>query len=213
MEEKKKLFIQLPDCISRNEVSKMDSNTFAVYTYLTFLRFRNYEEDTIKLDHNKFKHKLYISDNRTLKKVFETLHKQGYIMEYINKFPSKGRINVTFEPMPIENLTFKQVPASILNRIESIGVIGLRLFCYYNSFINRTDPIEKQFSYPAIETTSKALGLNKDTVTKYNEILVNKQLLKITKHKLEYVNEYDLLDEPIGFTKYNNHYHVLFNTL
>jgi hypothetical protein len=211
--EKKQIFIQIPDCIARNEISKIDSNTFAVYTYLTFLHFRNYNNNEMTIDHNKFKHKLYISDNRTLKKAFLTLHKQGYILEYINSLPTKGTLNLTFEPLPLDNLTFKQVPASILNRIENIGVIGLRLFFYYNSFINRTDEQIKQIAYPAIETTSKALGLNKDTITKYNDTLVKNNLLKVTKHKLEYVGEYNLLDEPITFTKYNNHYHVLVDNL
>jgi DNA-binding transcriptional regulator YhcF (GntR family) len=115
--------------------------------------------------------------------------------------------------MPLDNKTFKQVPASVLNRIDNIGVIGLRLLFYYESFINRTDDITKQFAFPAIETTSKALGLNKNTVIKYNEILESQNLLKVTKHKLEYVDEYTSLDEPIGFIKYHNHYNVLVNNL
>jgi hypothetical protein len=206
--EKKTLIIQIPDKIIRNESSKMDSNTFAVYTYLKFLHFRNYNEDVIVIDHNKFKHKLYISDNRTLKKCLTTLHKQGYILEYIDKLPTKGTLTITFEPMELTDITFTQLPANILSRIDNIGTIGMRLLFYYESFINRMDDIAKQFAYPAIETTSKALGLNKETVIKYNELLIKNKLLKVTKHKLEYTGDYDNLDNPILFTKYNNHYHV-----
>lgn len=215
METKTKLFIQIPDCISRNETAKMDSNTFAVYTYLSFLHFRNNKEDEIKhFDHNKFKHKLHITDNRTLKKCLINLHKQGYILEYIDKLPSKGTITITFQPMPIDDdITFKQIPASILNRIDKIGTIGLRLLIYYESYINRKDPVTEQFAYPSIETTAKLLKLNEDTITKYNDILVKEKLLKVTKHKLEYVDELNELDEPIRFTKYHNHYHVLIHNL
>jgi hypothetical protein len=204
--EKTKLFIQIPDNIIRNTTSKMDSNTFAVYTYLTFLHFRNYKEDAIKLDHNKFKHKLYITDNRTFKKALTTLHKQGLILEYINKLPTKGGLTLTFNPAPLDN-GFTQLPATIFNMMEHIGTVGLRMLFYYESFINRTDPIEKQIAYPAIETTAATLGINKDTVIKYNDILIKCKLLKVTKHKIEHTGEYNNLDEPI-FTKYNNHYNV-----
>jgi hypothetical protein len=207
MEEKKKLFIQIPDTVIRNTSSKMDSNTFAVYTYLTFLHFRNYKDDSIKMDHNKFKHKLYITDNRTFKKALISLHKQGMILEYINKLPTKGTLTITFNPVPLDNGTFTQLPATIFNMMEHIGTVGLRLLFYYESFINRTDSTERQFAFPAIETTAATLGINKDTVIKYNDILIKCKLLKVTKHKIEHTGEYNNLDEPI-FTKYNNHYYV-----
>jgi hypothetical protein len=207
MEEKKKLIIQIPDSIIRNTNNKIDCTTFSIYTYLTFLQFRKYQEDTFKIDHNKFKHKLYITDNRTFKKALTTLHKQGVILEYINKLPTKGALTVTFNPVPLENGTFTQLPATIFNMMEHIGTVGLRMLFYYESFINRTDPIEKQFAFPAIETTAATLGINKDTVIKYNDILIKCKLLKVTKHKIEHTGEYNNLDEPI-FTKYNNHYYV-----
>ncbi|MEH7116183.1 hypothetical protein V7128_01990 [Neobacillus vireti] len=212
MEEKKHLIIQVPDCIVRNETSKMDANTFAAYTYLKFLHFRNYNDDILKIDHNKFKHKLYISDNRTLKKAFTTLHKQGYILEYINKLPTKGALTFTFEPMPLDDLTFTQLPVTIFNFMEHIGTVGLRLLFYYESFINRQDDPSKQFAFPAIETTSKSLGINKDTIIKYHDILIKHNLLKVTKHKIEHSGEYNEWDEPI-FTKYNNHYYVNLNKI
>jgi hypothetical protein len=151
---------------------------------------------------------LYISDNRTLKKCFINLHKQGIILEYVNSLPTKGTLNITFNPVSLEDKHFTQLPATILNRIDNIGTIGIRLIFYYESFINRYDEPNKQFAFPSIETISKTLKINPETIIKYNGILVKNKLLKITKHKLEYANEYNQLDEPIGFIKYNNHYYV-----
>jgi hypothetical protein len=206
--EGKKLVIQVPDEIIKNEWFKMNSYTFTVYTYLKFLHFRNYNIDEMEINHNKFKHKLYISDNRTLKKCFETLHKEQIIMEYINKLPTKGNIKLTFNPLPYESKKFTQLPATIINKIEHIGAIGLRLLFYYESFINRKEARAKQFAFPSIETISKDLKLNHETILKYNDILKENKLLKIKKHKLEFTFEYDELDQPL-FTKYNNHYCVL----
>lgn len=205
--EKTKLIIQIPDEIIRNTGCTLDAKEFAVYTYLKFLHFRNYNNNEIEIDHNAFKHKLYISDNRTLKKSFLSLHKQQFILELINKFPTKGSLSLTFDPVPFESKTFTQLPATVLNRVDNIGVIGLRLLFYYESFINRTDELVKQFAFPALDTTSEALGINKETVVAYNEILKKNNVLKVKKHKLEWDGGYNDLDKPL-FTKYNNHYFV-----
>ncbi|MFO1442833.1 hypothetical protein KDN24_06345 [Bacillus sp. Bva_UNVM-123] len=207
MENKKKLIIQIPDEIIRNEYFKMDSNTFAVYAYLKFLHFRNYNNSEMKIDHNKFKHKLLISDNRTFKKCLSNLHKNQIILECVTKFPTKGSLSFTFDPIPFEVKTFTQLPATVLNRMEHIGTIGLRLLFYYESFINRKDDVMSQFAFPSIETTSKTLGLSKDTIIDYNELLKRNKLIKIRRQKLECNGEYDNLDNPL-FTKYNNHYYV-----
>jgi RNA-binding protein YhbY len=212
MENKTKLVIQIPDEVIRNVDLKLDSNTFAMYAYLKFLHFRNYKNNEIELDHNKFKHKLYISDNRTLKKCFMKLHKEQIILELINKLPTKGAIKITFDPEPFTSKTFTQLPATVLNKIEHIGSIGLRLLFYYESFINRTDELSKQFAFPAIETISKSLGINKETIINYNNLLKKHKLIKVKKHKLEWNGEYDSLDQPL-FTKYNNHYYVKLENL
>lgn len=212
MENKTKLIIQVPDEIIRNSLITLDANTFAVYTYLKFLHFRNYNECELLLDHNKFKHKLYIADNRTLKKSFLKLHKEQIILEYIDKFPTKGALNLTFNPLPFESKTFTQLPATVINKIEHIGLIGFRLLFYYESFINRQDEPSKQFAFPAIETICKHLGLNKDTVIEYNDKLKKHKLLKIIKHEIEWTGEYNELSQPL-FTKYNNHYYVRIDKL
>ncbi len=166
----------------------------------------------MELDHNRLKHKLYISDNRTLKRTFEVLHKNQILLEYINRLPTKGKLNITFDPAAITSKKFTQLPVTVFNKIEHIGVIGLRLLFYYESFINRKDAQERQYVFPAIETTSKTLGIDKETVVKYNEILRKNKLIKIEKHKLENSGEYDELDN-ILFTKYNNHYFVRLDKL
>lgn len=210
--EKTKLIIQIPDEIIRNTNCKLNAKDFAVYTYLKFLHFRNFNNNELELEHNDFKHKLYISDNRTLKKTLLTLHKHQFILELINKLPTKGKLHLTFDPVPFESKTFTQLPATVLNRIDNIGAIGLQLLFYYESFINRTDPIVKQYAYPSLETTSAALGLNKETILTYNEILKKNKLLKVVKHKLEFDGGYNELDKPL-FIKYNNHYFVRLENL
>lgn len=207
MESKKKLMIQIPDEIVRNKNFKMDSNTFGIYTYLKFLHFRNFNVNEMEIDHNSFKHKLYIADNRTLKNCLTKLHKNQIILEYINKLPTKGCLKLTFNPEPFKSISFTQLPATILNRIEHIGTTGLRLLFYYESFINRSVPEQsKHFAFPAIETISKDTGLNKETIVTYNEILKKNKFLKIVKHEIKWEG-YDDLDKPL-FTKYNNHYFV-----
>jgi hypothetical protein len=212
MEDKKKLIIQIPDEIIRNQNFKMDSNAFAVYSYLKFLMFRNYNSNELEIDHNQFKHKLYIADNRTLKKSFTLLHKERILLEYIDKFPTKGRLTLTFEPVPFETKTFTQLPATVINKIEQIGTIGMRLLFYYESFINRKDEPSKQFAFPSIETAAKSLGVNKETILAYNIILKKNKLLKVVKHELDWFGQYDDLDKPL-FTKYNNHYFVKLENL
>lgn len=212
MENKKQLIIQIPDNIIRNTDIKLDSYTFATYTYLKFLKFRNFNNDVIEIDHKAFKGKLCMADNRTLKKCLINLYNEGIILEYISNLPKKTALSITFEPFAEHPKTFTQLPANILNRIEHIGVIGLRLLFYYESFINRSVSIEKHFAFPAIETIAKDLYLNKETIIEYNEKLKKHKLLKIIKHKLEPSGEYDSLDSAL-FTKYNNHYYVQVNKI
>jgi hypothetical protein len=212
MNDKKQLIIQVPDEIIRNTNFKLDSHTFATYTYLKFLHFRNYFGDVLELDHNAFKGKLCMADNRTLKKCLLNLHKQGIVLEYIDKLPKQKALTLTFDPVPFESKTFTQLPANILYKIEHIGVIGLRLLFYYESYINRADVLEKQFAFPAIETIAKDLNINKETVIEYNSKLKKNKLIKIIKHKLEWSGDYDNLDAAI-YTKYNNHYYVQINNI
>lgn len=208
MEDKKKIMIQVPDYIIRNTDIKMDANTFGVYTYLKFHHFLSINKDeSMEIDHNKLKSKLGISDNRTVKKCLINLHKLGIILEYIDKLPSNGALNITLNQDTHIDKQFTQLPATILNRIDNIGLIGLRLIYYYESYINRKDRFDKQFAYPSIEITSKDLKVNKNTILTYNEMLVKNKLIKINKAKLEYHEDSSFFD------KYYNKYHVLVEKL
>jgi hypothetical protein len=212
MENKKKLIIQIPDEIIRNKYSVMDSNTFATYTYLKFLHFRNYGKETIEIVISDFKHTLNISDNRTIKKCLLNLHKMGVVLELIDTLPKRKPITLTFNPEPFESIAFTQLPATILYKINKIGTIGLRILFYYESFINRKDRREKQYAFPAIETTAADLNINKETVIEYNRILHDNDLLIITKHEIQFEGAYNDLDKPL-FTRYNNHYNVILKNI
>lgn len=212
MTDKKKLVVQIPDEIIRNKGIELDTYSFTTYVLLKFLHFRNYNKDEMEIDHNHLKHKLYISDNRTLKKVLAILHMNQFILEYINRLPSRGSLKLTFDPIPFKSKKFTQLPITVLNKIEHIGNVGVRLLFYYESFINRKEQLVKQFAFPGIETISSDLGLDQNTIIKYNTILKEHGLLKIDKHKLEHDFEYDDFGDLL-FTKYNNHYYVQINNL
>jgi hypothetical protein len=208
MEEKKKIMIQVPDYIIRNNEIKMDANTFGVYVYLKFHHFLSVnKEEAMKIDHMKLKSKLGISDNRTIKKCLTNLHKLGIIFEYIDKLPSNGSISITLNQESHIEKQFTQLPATILNRIDNIGLIGLRLIYYYESYINRSSRLDQQLAYPSIELSAKDLKLNKNTILNYNEILRKNKLIKIEKAKLEYH------EDSAFFDKYYNKYHVLVDKL
>jgi hypothetical protein len=203
MEDKKKIMLQVPDYIIRNTEFKMDANTFGVYAYLKFHHFLSSDKDAaMNIDHIKLKSKLCISDNRTIKKCLINLHKLGIILEYIDKLPSNGSLKITLNQDTHIDKQFTQLPATIINRIDNIGLIGLRLIYYYESFINRKDRIDKQLAYPSIELSAKDLKLNKNTILTYNDILKKNKLIKIEKHKLEYH------EDSAFFDKYYNKYHI-----
>jgi hypothetical protein len=212
MENKKKLIIQIPDEIIRNSIFNLDANTFATYTYLKFLYFRNYNESTIELDTKEVKRILNLTDNRTLKKCLNNLHKNDMLVDEVKNLPKRNPLTIQFIPDMFITEKFTQLPATILYKLKDMGSIGLRLLFYYESYINRTEPIQKQFAFPGIETIAKDLHINKETVTEYNRILVKEKLIKITKHKLQPSGEFDELDRGL-FTKYNHHYHVQIDKL
>lgn len=205
--DKKKLMLQIPDEIIRNTWFKLDDHSFCVYAMLKYTQFREFNKtNELQIDHNKLKHKLYISDNRTLKRVLKALHKNQIVLEYITQLPRKGSLNITYDNMTDKSNSFTQLPITLFNKIEHIGVIGIRLLYYYESYINRKDVPARQYAFPSIETISADLHLHHTTIIEYNELLKKHKLLKITKH----VIQEDAYDEDYNMTyiKYNNHYFV-----
>lgn len=215
MEKTKTLMIQIPDEIIKNEWFTMDAYTFAVYVRLKWVQFRLYGEEELTFDHKMMMHKLFISDTRTLKRCFKKLHQEQIILELISKLPTKGDLNLTFNAIPDgkESRRFTQLPITLFHYLDDIGVTGLRLMYYYESYINRTQGnyTSDPFAFPSIETISKDLNINSETVIKYNTILHKKKLIKVVKHKLE-IQGYNEKDE-VYFDKYNNHYHIRLDRL
>jgi hypothetical protein len=116
-------------------------------------------------------------------------------------------MTINFIPDLFITEKFTQLPATILNKIDTIGTTGLRLLYYYESFVNRTERLERQFAFPSLLTIGKALKINKDTVIEYNRILHKNDLVSIIKHELKHDGEYNEQGKQL-FIKYNNHYRV-----
>ncbi len=66
---------------------------------------------------------------------------------------------------------------------SKIGVIGIALYNAYASYA-----IEKENVFPAQKTVAKKLGISKQTIIKYNEILVKNGLIKIESGKERGIN-------------------------
>jgi hypothetical protein len=212
MEIPNNIKIQIPDEVIRNTIFTIDSNTFAMYVYLKYLYFRNYNKSEIELDLTELKETLHITDNRTIKKCFMKLHNNNIIVEKINKIPPRQMLTISFIPDLFITETFTQLPATILNKIDIIGTTGLRLLFYYESFVNRKERLERQFAFPSLLTIGKALHINKDTVIEFNKILHENDFISKIKYELKWDGEYNEQNKP-KFTKYNNHYRVQINNL
>src|SRR5690606_34622114 len=132
---------------------------------------------------------------RTIKKYFDHLHQLGYIKEKL-VIKRKNPINVHLIIEKLQEKPYTQLPVSILEKLDTIDYIGLRLLYYYESYINRTQ-IQNQFCFAAMDTIEKHTWISKKTIIKYNEILVKSKLLKIEKHKLETEYNYTEQDELI----------------
>lgn len=208
MENKKKIQLQIPDEIIRNQCVDFNHYDFGVYAMLKYAHFLNpnKDKDMLEVDHKFMMNKLFINDSRTLKKSLNKLYKCEFIEEEIKRLPRNGILKLKFNPSPFKTKSFTQLPVNLINKIEQIGLIGYRLIYYYESYINRKDVISKQFCFVAQDTISSELNINKETIKKYNDILKKSKLVTIKKHKLE-SDGYDDLDN-IVFNKYNNHYYV-----
>lgn len=208
MENKKKIYLQIPDEIIRNQCVDFNHYDFGVYAMLRYAHFRNpnKDKDMLEVDHKFMMNKLFINDSRTLKKSLNKLYKYGFIEEEIKRLPRNGILKLKFNPSPFKTKSFTQLPTNLINKIEQIGLIGYRLIYYYESYINRKDVISKQFCFVGQDTISSELNINKETIKKYNDILKKSKIVTIKKHKLEF-DGYDDLDN-IVFNKYNNHYYV-----
>jgi hypothetical protein len=196
-------YIQIPNSIIKNpKVNPIDFSLLVKFKYLYYDCGNNYD---FEIDLQKLKLNLYINDNRTIKKCFENLYELRYIKEQI-EIKKRKPIHIKLNEKWIKEKPFTQLQANILDWIEDIDYVGIRLLYYYESFINRSI-IKNQFCFASMDTIGKDTGITKKTLIKYNEILVKSKLLKIEKHKLTTEYNYTENDELV-FDKYNNHYSV-----
>jgi hypothetical protein len=188
----------------------LNPSDFSTLLYLKLLSFYN-SAMSFEVDPKKLSLKLKMDDIRTLKKCIESLISNGYLLEGV-EFKRKSPISIRLSNEKLhQNPPFTQLPATVFEFIETINYFGVRLLYYYESYINRNG-IHKQYCYPSIETIVKETGITKNTVTKYNDILVKNKLLKIEKHKLGTEYKYDEQDNLI-FDRFNNHYYVRIENL
>lgn len=196
--------LQIPNEIVRNENGiKLDERAFCVYAYLCYMRFRSGGKFKININHHAIKNLFNIKDNSTLKNHFKKLYNNGLIVDEVKVLPSHKQLSIQIElSEKCKSNQFTQLPADLLYFIPKIGCAGFKLLYYYESYIDRTKPT-KDYAYPAMETIKCHLKIGNDKIIKYNKLLSDCKLLKVTKHEVQC----DDLDN-YGLIRYNNHYKV-----
>lgn len=205
MSKEKRIWVQIPNEVIRNNGFKIDEKSFAIYAYLLYKKFQAFNNNKIDVPLMDIKYVTGITDNRTIKKCFSILHDQGLISA-IKKLPINNPLQIELL-QPYKDNYFTQIPLELLKSINVVGVIGFRLMYYYESFINRKN-VTKQYCYPSYENIQEDLGISNFSVTKYNKLLVKEKLITITKHKVEYDSFGDS-----GLERFNNHYSVNLHNL
>lgn len=196
-------FIQIPHKVIRNP--NINCTEFVMLMQLKYSSYTNGNVNEFDVDLQKLKCAINIGDTRTIKKCLHTLYQNKYIVEEV-KIINKHPLHVILDMEKLNEKPFAQLSAKLLDCIDQIDYIGVRLLYYYESYIVRSD-VRKQYCYPSIETIVRNTGISKNTVTRYNELLVKSKLLKIEKHKLGTEYSYNDNDDLI-FDRYNNHYYV-----
>lgn len=206
----KKLYVQVPSKVVRNEDVSLDSCSFALYARLCFLYFRNYRNNEIQIDHRKLMCNLGIGDSRTLKSKLSVLHKQGLILKGIDKLPRKKQLTILLNKEPLDNMEhFTMLSAEVFDLLDNISYNSFRLLFYYKSHINLDDTHrDRSFCFVGYETLSNKLKMGRTTISESNEELKASKLIIIERHKIGHNYEYDESDE-LEFNKWNNHYKIV----
>lgn len=207
MGKSNQVFLRIPNMFVRNEgvsLSALDFTLLCVLKHKSFLTGKpSFDVDTFKV-----RKVLDVSDVRTFKKSLLNLKESGVINGDFIKLPRNGPLQIQLSDSVISGTPFTRLPVGVLNRIEQIGHVGLRLLFYYESHINR-GTLKKQFCYSSYKTISERLSISEPTIWKYNEILERNNLLEIQRSALSTDYSYKTIDattEQLVFTKYNNHY-------
>lgn len=204
------LKVQIPQAIVRNSKFKLSAGEFLLYARLKFLHFRQGEGDTIILDHTKLRMKIGITDTRTLKKYLKILHKYDLIKSEHDKIPKTKHMEIIFNPTP-KNLPltpFTQLSAKVFNWTDRLDPQEFRLLFYIKSYLSK----ERHFAFMGYERITKELGISSNKISECCRNLKKAKLVKIEKHKLSSIDEWDENDELI-ISRYPNHYYVLEDNL
>ncbi|TCN25504.1 hypothetical protein [Mesobacillus foraminis] len=208
-ESKKKLHVQVPTYIVRNDGIFLSNSEFVIYVRLCFLHFRNAKEDkaVLEIDHRELMRLCQISDTRTLRKRLKQLHKLDLIKNEIEKLPTKGRLKIIFNPDKLESDHFTMMSTSIFTYLANgqIDEYAFRQVFYYKSHINTKE--DKKFCFVGYDTLVERLKISKTNIKAANDKLKKAKLVKITVHKLEWSGGYTDANE-LYYEKFNNHYTV-----
>lgn len=216
--ESSKVFqIQVPQQLIRNK--NFSDSAFVMYAKLIQIYYLTGRESVIPVDHRMIMYQLNIRDNKRFKRIMDELYKKKLIKTKLGALPRKGYMEIeinTFFDLKKQNkdkedrFFYAQLPYHVLEYpvLNAIGVTGVRLLYYYESYINRKQG--KEFAYPSYETIMEETGLADKTLTKYNNILVKHKFIKIIKHQLQCTYEYIKKDtgEILNYIRHNNHYYV-----
>lgn len=197
----------MPNSIIRDP--NLSSIEFLVLIKLKQLQFINRSSNFKFNSKEHLKIPLDINDNRTLHRTLNNLYDNRYILEPV-KIDSHSIGTVSMNDALIKSKSkFTHIYTSLLDKMLHIQANGIRLLCYYESYINRNDKDKpsSHFCFTSIDTISQETGLSRKTIIKYNSVLEKANLLDIDKHKLGTDYRYDDKDKVI-FNKYNNHYYV-----
>ena len=194
-----KTWLQIPNNVIRNP--NIDEKAFTIYAYLLFRQFKNFGNKVIEIEPKHIKTVARITNNRVLLKSLSQLYEQNLINEQYIALPRRNKMNITIRQAECKDY-FTQLPVELLQRLDEVGYVGFRLMYYYESYINRRT-VNRLYSYPSYHVIEQDLNISNPTITKYNKLLSDLQLISITKHKVE--------ADPFGevpLERYNNHYHV-----
>lgn len=200
-EKKKVSLLQIGRSIIKDK--NLSATDFTLYAYLKMMN-SIITDSVLVISRNKLMDYVKIIDKRTLTKSIENLIKYGAIFSSGYK---SGNFNIALnKELFICESDFAQLPTNLLiNFLEKIDHTGFRLLYYYESFINRSSGEENMFCYPSYEEITRTLGISDPTLTKYNKILEDNKLLRITKHFIRTESTVKN-DSLVLFKRYNNHY-------
>lgn len=209
MKHKPVSMLQIPNSIIRN--GNMTALDFALYAYLKYLYYFNDKNTTMEVSHTSLMCALAITDLRTFKKAIKGLQDCGIIKNEII-IPKRGTLKLEVEVSDCTD-NFTQLPTSLIKLLPEIGHLGFRLLYYYESFINRTVQGDRRsFCFASYKQIVETLGISEPSLSKYNKMLVDSKLLRITKHHLGTDATYKGKDF-IVYDKYNNHYHPVMSNM